>query len=373
MQTDRLAVLKSKNVSLLLDDSGVTTPMINYTFNATSESSIYYNVTDSVIFVLNATQEPAELFEDYATSTTTFAPTSTSTATEQPDEDDADIGLDGTCFQVMVDCASIATSTTAAPIPTHPPDEVAEEEDDNDEVPGRSKRQAISVSSSTATPIGRNSTPSITRLLDSLNAILRGLQRNTTRIPLVRSSSSSTSTTTTTTQKPITEAEIQPTDDEIDTTLHTSTEPEESLDELKRYYTSAQLQVTTTEEEYRDDPDLTSVSMSTYDELLYGSDANSSFSTESSDPALSGSDPPPTPETTILLCPIIVCPWNDTMGHLTNVTHSSTTVRPEEDTGGSTLPCRGDNPQGCTTYWTSMRETVHSSQYSTQTRGQFKF
>ena len=46
-----------------------------------------------------------------------------------------------------------------------------------------------------------------------------------------------------------------------DSTTQPTTELE-SLDELKRYYTSAQLQVTTTEEEY-DDPDLTSVSMST--------------------------------------------------------------------------------------------------------------
>ena len=348
--------------------------MMNYTFNATSESSIYYNVTDSVIFVLNATQEPAELFEDYASSTTTFAPTSsTSSTTEQSDEDD---GLEGTCFQVMVDCASLGSITstiTTTSAPTPPPDE--EKQEDDDEVPDRSKRQAISIGS-TASPTGRNSTPSITRLLDSLNAILRGLQRNTTRIPQipVRSSSSAspssttTTTTTTTTQKTITQAEIWPSDDGIDPAVHTSTEPDESLDELKRLYTSAQLQVTTTEEEYTDDPDLTSVSMSTYDDLLYGSDTNSSFSTESTDPALSGTDAPPTPEP-ILLCPIIVCPWNDTMGHLNNITHSSTTIRPEEDAGGSTLPCRGDNPQGCTTYWTSMRETVHSSQYSTQTRG----
>ena len=345
-QTGRLSEMKT-NISLqgvnvsLLDDGIMTTPFINYTFNATSESSVYYNVTDSVLFILNATEEAeqGELFENYSTSTTSYS------TTELPDED--------TCFQVMVDCASIVTTTAK----TDPPEEELEEEiidDDEEIIPQRLKRQVIATS--TAIPTGRNSTPSITRLLDSLQSILRGLQRNSTRIP-VRSS-----TTAPSTSAPLITTTMA--DEIIDDSITQPTTELESLDELKRYYTSAQLQVTTTEEEY-DDPDLTSVSMSTYEDF----NMNFSSSTEPTDDAeINGSDPPPTPEP-IQLCPIIVCKSNDTMGHLNNLT-SSTTVRPEEE---STLPCRGDNPQGCTTYWTSMRETVHSSQYSTQTLGKFKF
>ena len=169
--------LQGVNVSLL-DDGIMTTPFINYTFNATSESSVYYNVTDSVLFILNATEEAeqGELFENYSTSTTSYS------TTELPDED--------TCFQVMVDCASIVTTTAK----TDPPEEELEEEiidDDEEIIPQRLKRQVIATS--TASPTGRNSTPSITRLLDSLQSILRGLQRNSTRIP-VRSSTTAPST-----------------------------------------------------------------------------------------------------------------------------------------------------------------------------------
>jgi len=80
----------------------------------------------------------------------------------------------------------------------------------------------------------------------------------------------------------------------------------------------------------------------------------------------------PTSTTTVALCPIIVCPWNDTIGYFTP------TPKPGFDDDGfsnSTLPCRGDNPTGCTPYWTSTRDSaqtvssLHSSTFPTEPIG----
>ncbi len=80
----------------------------------------------------------------------------------------------------------------------------------------------------------------------------------------------------------------------------------------------------------------------------------------------------PTSTTTVALCPIIVCPWNDTIGYFTP------TPKPgfdDDDFSNSTLPCRGDNPTGCTPYWTSTRDSaqtvssLHSSTLSTEPIG----
>ena len=371
--TTRLAVMKT-NISLqglnladLLDQpssSTSTTTMMMMTpiFNATSESSAYYNVTDPILFILNATETNPNNYMDIYSSTVP------STSIEPVTEEDDD-RMAGTCFHIMVDCSTLigidpsitsTTTTTILPVVEEEEDEIIyDEEEDYETIPERLKRQVLSLldQTTTANPLltsSRTTPQSIGRLLDSLNTILRNLKRNTTvRVPFTTlpiSPSTSTESVTITERKPLISEET------------TSSKPE-LLDDLIRWHTAG-LIFTTEEEENEEETfdvsnsifDILNATQHPADAVNMTEDYNETTITEL-----------PEETTTKLLtrsmCPLVVCPWNDTVGYFNSLT---TTHLPDE-TNSSTLPCRGDNPQGCTPFWTSSRDesitSFHSSVY----------
>lgn len=191
-KTTRLAVMKA-NISLQglnvadLMDSGTTASLLTTTegtFNATSESSPYYNVTEPILFVLNAT-------ESLVMDTTSYGPSSSTTTTESYPA--TTISTTPPCFQVLVECPTTTTTT----LPPPPPDEEYVYEDaEDDDPPGRYKRQG--------TAFNRTTPKSLTRLLDSLNSILRGIQQRnsslTNRLTAGPTTKTTSATTTTTTE-----------------------------------------------------------------------------------------------------------------------------------------------------------------------------
>lgn len=421
LQTTRLAVMKANisqqglNIADLLDPTA-TTPMMTPIFNATAESSAYYNVTEPILFIINATTEnyPLEITTERYYSTTTE---STTTTTKSPEQ---------SCFQIMVDCATLTTTTSTAESTTKAATTAVASEEiiyDEEDYDARLKRHAGPAKtmphiqpSNAMTHIqpakkkpqnsvrlldsrlrhllpdetladatafrnwpptrdppedvttaeendgnkykhkrqiepARTTPQSIGRLLESLNSILRNLKGgNTTRIPAATTATLMLSTTTTT----------EPT-----TSSESVASTPESLEDLIRWHTAG-LQLQTTAEEDYDNNDVSSLGSSS--SILFDIDA---FNQTDSPPAEASTDiPESTPA--VVMCPLVVCPWNDTTGYFSSLT---TNIPLEED---STSLCRGDNPQGCTPFWTSARddETItsfHSSsvRYTTGTHPVF--
>lgn len=147
-----------------------------------------------------------------------------------------------------------------------------------------------------------------------------------------------------------------------------TTLPPESLDEL-RLYTAAQMQTTVDDDGVTTDETISPPSNSRG--LLFDESDTPPPMTEESEVVIKATSKAPVP-----MCPIVVCPWNDTIGYFT-----TTSAPPDEDSGNSTLPCRGDNPTGCTPFWTSSRDetlsSLHSTYSSTESAGasqsNFKF
>lgn len=350
------------NLADLLDPT-VTTPMMTPIFNATSENSVYYNVTESILFILNATESPVNM-EVYSTTTTTS--TSTTSAEPSTTTTEGDVTR-GTCFQIMVDCAILEkTETTAYDLPPAPTtdtavtsEEIYDEEIIEDSVI-RLKRQIGQGSVTTSTI--RTTPKSIGRLLESLNSILRGLKRNSTTNPIsflnrtsLTNSEAITSPNPGSTYPLTTEAHK-----EISSTSSLLSTPE-SLEDLIRWHTAGLRSTTAEEEGDYDDNDVSSSSIFD-DSALNQTDPPSYESTEL---------PDATSTTTVLMCPLVVCPWNDTIGYFSSLT---TNMPSSEEDSNSTSLCRGDNPQGCTPFWTSARDetisSVHSSfHFSTQSTG----
>lgn len=305
-QTTRLAVMKA-NISHHAVPSELTTPWTVTSSPYSPSEEFEANVTESTVLILNATEHLA----DHSEPTVSFA---ASTPRPTPTT-----GV--SCFQVVVDCSLVEPTTPSSDA----------EYDEYEEALVRSRRENADRTPTRTTP------KSIGRLLDSLNAILRTLTRNSTRPP----NSSTTSTAR-----------------EIDTTPGTTpgTAPE-SLDELMSKQTSA-LRGTTANIE-------TFTQSGAAEETAPTEEA---FSVETStldagEPSTEAGDASRSPAS---LCPLVVCPWNDTIGHFKGA---------EEADYNATAPCRGDNPLGCTPYWTSSRDeavssTVHSSSmhYSTDPR-----
>ena len=369
--TTRLAVMKT-NISLqglnladLLDQhsSTSTTMMMTPIFNATSESSAYYNVTDPILFILNATETNPNNYMDIYSSTVP------STSIEPVTEDDDSWA--GTCFHIMVDCSTligidpstIPTTTTILPVEEEEDEIIYDEEEDYETIPERLKRQVLSLldQTTTANPLltsSRTTPQSIGRLLDSLNTILRNLKRNSTvRVPFTTLpfSPSTTAESVTTERKPLISEE--------------TTSTPEFLDDLIRWHTAG-LIFTTEEEEEENEEETIDVSNSVFDVLnATQHPADVVNMTEDYNETTITELPEETTTTTTTklsmrsMCPLVVCPWNDTVGYFNSLT---TTHLPDE-TNSSTLPCRGDNPQGCTPFWTSSRDesitSFHSSVY----------
>lgn len=361
------------NLADLLDQTA-TTSFVTPTFNATSETSAYYEVTEPISFIINATEDYPVDMERYASSSTTFSPTrstgtsestTTATATALPSDHQS---TTGTCFQIMVDCSFIQTTTESTTTTTTTTTSasasastttgststttlVASEEiiyDEEDEIAPRSKRQIATADKTTPKSIGR--------LLDSLNSILRGLKRNTTSTAVT-----ATTSTTTTTESSATER--------MSTSFLASTP--ESLDDLMRWHTAG-LQLTTTEQEDNEedndsrDDSSSFVSNNIFDVFeVNGNDPSSMDLTTVSidhiaEQSTTVSDLPVT--VVVVMCPLVVCPWNDTVGYLSTLT---TNLPSYEDDWNSSSLCRGDNPQGCTPFWTSSRDETITSLHST--------
>ena len=179
--------LQGLNVADLV--AGTSTEM---PFNATSESSAYYNVTEPIVFILNATESLVDM-SAYSSPSTAEPSTTTvaSTTTAEPN-----------CFQVMVDCSTLTTTTTqSTTTKTTPPEEVEEYEEDYGDDPAIRRRRQVVGGSSSPSLFNRTTPKSLTRLLDSLNSILRGLQqRNSSSVrPLPSTTTEATTTTTSTT------------------------------------------------------------------------------------------------------------------------------------------------------------------------------
>jgi hypothetical protein len=378
--TTRLAVMKANisqqglNLADLLDHV-TTTVMMTPIFNATSESSAYYNVTDPILFILNATEEtPAGYMDIYSSTSTVFASSTQSTIHPVTEKEDKDEGsLTGTCFQIMVDCSTLESidpwSTSQAPTTTtnesiiSEEDEIIYDEEDDETIPERLKRQVMSLVDTTANPLSGRTTPqSIGRLLDSLNTILRNLKRNTTiRIPHTTLPISSTSTESSTESTPPTTTEIKRKE-----FLEEMTTRPESLDDLIRWHTAG-LILTTEEDEEETYNDVSSIFFESLnqtnpaDDFLLNEDNNQTTTPLAEEEGTT---------TVFRSCPLVVCPWNDTVGYFNSLT-TTTTHLPGENESNGTLPCRGDNPQGCTPFWTSSRdETItsfHSSVHFTST------
>lgn len=344
--TTRLAVMKANisqqglNLADLLDHTSAT-PV----FNAAAESSAYYNVTDPILFVLNATESPGTM-DSYASTSTEPA----AAATE-------DYGaLAGTCFQILVDCSTLETAdpplatTTAGPAISEE-DEIVYDEEDYETVPERMKRDLDQTTTASANPWptpSRTTPQSIGRLLDSLNSILRNLKRNTTaRAPLTTLPWSTSTESPSTTTSPRVES--------------TTTSPPESLDDLMRWHTAGL--ILTTEEDYEESGDNSSSSI--FDAFNQTNPADDFTSSSPDDETTTTRLPEEAVVTTTTvrpMCPLVVCPWNDTVGYFTSLTTPGGAGG--EDDANGTLPCRGDNPQGCTPFWTSSRDESITSFHS---------
>lgn len=352
--TSRLAVMKSNisqqglNLADLLEHataSSLLTPI----FNGTSETNAYYDVSEPTLFILNATETPVNM-EMYATST-------------EPVTEEDGVSLTGTCFQIMVDCSTLeitteasTTSSTISTTTTFVSEEdelIYDDEGDYETVPQRLKRQVLELldqqaETTTGNPSSKSTPQSIGRLLDSLNSILRNLKRNTTvRIPY-------------TTLPYSTSTEQVPT-----TTPHrVDASTPELLDNLIRWHTAG-LILTTEEDEAEDNSSIVS---NIYDPIIFNQtdppdefNATDNDTTTTQHPVVSVSS-----ESTVrTMCPLVVCPWNDTVGYFSSLT---TNVPGEEDDNNSSstngVPCRGDNPQGCTPFWTSSRDETITSFHS---------
>ncbi|XP_046454543.1 transmembrane channel-like protein [Daphnia pulex] len=362
--TTRLAVMKA-NISqqglnladLLLDQtsSSMTTPI----FNATWESSAYYNVTDPILFILNATESPGPILLDNYSST----------STQPAVTDEEDVDLTGTCFQIMVDCSALETTTDPPPVRTttagpaiSEEDELIYDEEDYETVPERLKRQLL-LDQTTANPL-RTTPQSIGRLLDSLNSILRNLKRNTTLRPIPYTSTLPFSTSSSSTESggPSTTTSPATADRMMESTA--SSTPE-LLDDLIRWHTAG-LILTTEEDDYDELADNSS-SASIFEAFNQTNPADD-FIVNQDNETITTTQLPEEMTTTVRLtmCPLVVCPWNDTVGYFSSLT---TTNLPSSDGGGdesngTTLPCRGDNPQGCTPFWTSSRDETITSFHS---------
>lgn len=376
--TTRLAVMKA-NISqqglnladLLLDQTSSSTVLVMTTpiFNATWESSAYYNVTDPILFILNATESPGPILLDNYSSTST-QPTAAVAEEEDDDQDDQDIDLTGTCFQIMVDCSALETTTdppppitttTAGPAISEE-DELIYDEEDYETVPERLKRQVLSLldqTTTTANPL-RTTPQSIGRLLDSLNSILRNLKRNTTlRIPFTTLPFSTSSSTesgggggpSTTTTSPATADRMMES---------TASSTPELLDDLIRWHTAG-LILTTEEEDYDQELADNSSSASIFEAFNQTNPADDFIVNQDNETTTSQLPEETTTTTTVrAMCPLVVCPWNDTVGYFSSLTTTtnlpSSSSDGDDESNGTTLPCRGDNPQGCTPFWTSSRD-----------------
>jgi hypothetical protein len=363
--TTRLAVMKA-NISqqglnladLLLDQtsSSMTTPI----FNATWESSAYYNVTDPILFILNATESPGPILLDNYSSTSTQP-----AVADEEEEVDQDIDLTGTCFQIMVDCSALetttdppVTTTTTGPAPAiSEEDELIYDEEDYETVPERLKRQLL-LDQTTANPL-RTTPQSIGRLLDSLNSILRNLKRNTTlRIPYTTlpfsTSSSTESGGPSTTTSPATADRM------MDSTA--SSTPE-LLDDLIRWHTAGL--ILTTEEEDYDELANNSSSASIFEAFNQTNPADDFIVNQDNETTTTQLPEETTTTVRLTMCPLVVCPWNDTVGYFSSLTTTNLPSSSDGDeSNGTTLPCRGDNPQGCTPFWTSSRDETITSFHS---------
>lgn len=369
--TTRLAVMKA-NISqqglnwadLLLDQTSSSTVMTTPIFNATWESSAYYNVTDPILFILNATESPGPILLD------NYSSTSTQPAVAEEEED---VDLTGTCFQIMVDCSALETITDPPPVTTttagpaiSEEDELIYDEEDYETVPERLKRQLL-LDQTTANPL-RTTPQSIGRLLDSLNSILRNLKRNTTlRIPFTTlpfsTSSSSTESggpSTTTTTSPATADRMMES---------TASSTPELLDDLIRWHTAG-LILTTEEEDYDELADNSSSSASIFEAFNQTNPADDFIVNQRDDNDTTATTQLPEETTTtttvrLTMCPLVVCPWNDTVGYFSSLTTTNLPSSSDGDeSNGTTLPCRGDNPQGCTPFWTSSRDETITSFHS---------
>lgn len=299
------------NLADLFDHTISITSMVTPTLNATSEDSAYYNVTEPILYIINATENLVDM-DHYASSSTTYSPPTQSTTTAVTIDPVTLTGSEeesasAKCFQIMVDCAvldqtteaSTVSSTTTTTTPTTTTVFLDEEiyEDDYDNIV-RSKRQIrdrFNTITATASPSGNKTTPqSIGRLLDSLNSILRGLKRNTT----TRFTASLTTIPVTTTMDTTTASTSAAGEKEFSTSALTSSTPE-SLEDLIRWHTAG-LQITTEEESnYDDDDDVSSSSI--FD--VIGSNGT--------DPVTDTTDRLDSNVTmAVPMCPLVVCPWN---------------------------------------------------------------
>lgn len=375
--TSRLAVMKSNisrqglNIADLLEHEDKSSSLLlTPIFNSTSETNAFYDVTQpTTLFILNATENPVDM-ETYGAST--------EPVTDQ--QDDEKQSLTGTCFQMMVDCSTLEIPTEAptASISTNSPvatttttttttttfiseeDElIYDDEEDYENVPERLKRQALldQAETTTGNPSSLKSTPqSIGRLLDSLNSILRNLKRNTTiRIPYTTLPISTSTEPVPTTTTPAA----------VDAKTSEATGTPESLDDLMRWHTAGLILTTQEEEDVEDNSSLASSIY--YDLFIFNqTDPPDELIATDNDTATT-QHPAASSESPIRnMCPLVVCPWNDTVGYFSSLTTNIPGEEQDDHNGTSNgVPCRGDNPQGCTPFWTSSRDenitSFHSS------------
>ena len=317
--TARLSVMKY-NISQRMPLMDLTTgiPILNASYATVDAYMPYDNVTETIVAIINAT-ETIDM-EPYASGNDTFQVESNATD----------------CYQVAVDCSPLTTETTVKSQMGLSTNAHSDE---------RRKRQIIRPEA-TSPPPSPGSSPSIARLLESLNSLLKGFQRNTTRRSSRRSTTPSTASTTKAETTTLATTTSAPSNEWVDIYVEATTEETESTTGVNDWTSSA--------EYVNDEPDFTS----SWTTIGTEEEANTTEDDDVEAASSNGSSLTTSSTASAAQCYVTVCAHNDTSSRQTvNDTAESTT-----------LPCRGDNPQGCTAFWTSMRNTESTVQSSHATQ-----
>jgi hypothetical protein len=144
----------------------------------------------------------------------------------------------------------------------------------------------------------------------------------------------------------------------------TASSTPELLDDLIRWHTAG-LILTTEEEDYDELADNSS-SASIFEAFNQTNPADDFIVNQDNETTTTQLPEETTTTVRLTMCPLVVCPWNDTVGYFSSLTTTNlpSSSSDGDESNGTTLPCRGDNPQGCTPFWTSSRDETITSLHS---------
>lgn len=342
----------------------MTTTMPTTTWTPLLNASLiddYYNVTEPILVILNSTESTSHM-EQYWTSenpTTENIVESTSERTTEHYTSTPMTPMTSTpmttsaCYEIMVDCATLNRTQTM----TRPTADTSPLSNDVLDVLKRAKRQDVVMSS---TPRGlsddalttpKGSSPNIAVLLDTLRNSIFRRQRNNTRTRTTRFTTTSALTTdkvqsTTMELAPIQRDSAATSDLQTETTDTPITENlafsgSERPSEYSRDYTTENWSGASEQTVTTDQDDLMN-SSELFSDMITDPLTSSWYAEETVVDFTSASDwVQETSTPTRQLCYVTICPdFNDTL-------------------------CRGDNPQGCTDYWSGTRNDMTTKQQYT--------